>query len=285
MSQPVDQPVDQPVNQPANQPVIQPVIQSRNPDTYVIQGAQVKREDWLRPSNWLPSLEQMLAAARLQVKDAVDPFERGAVTVTMRQGLGMIALLGLIAGIIPLIANLWLALPLQTSVPLAQAGSNAAQMTGAYDAGSPLAIIGNTLQTMTGLPPQMPGVFAALLSALGIWINTPLTWLAWWIVYGALVFAAARLMGASNTLQAFFAATSFGAVPLLLTGLAPIPWIGPLLAFAGAVLAFAVYYLAMQLVTKLDAGRTALCMLLPLAVGIVLPLVALGVGVFASLFA
>jgi len=273
------------MSQPANQPANQPVIQSRNPDTYVIQGAQIKREDWLRLSNWLPSLEQMAAAARLQVKDAVDPFERGAVSVTMRQGLGMIAVLGLIAGIIPLIANLWLALPLQTTVPLAQAGSSAAQMTAAYGADSPLGIIGSTIQTMTGLPPQMPGVVAALLSALGIWINTPLTWLAWWIVYGALVFAAARLMGASNTLQTFFAATSFAAVPLLLTGFAPIPWIGPLLAFAGAVLAFAVYYLAMQLVTKLDAGRTALCMLLPLAVGIVLPLVALGVGVFVSLFA
>lgn len=136
---------------------------------------------------------------------------------------------------------------------------------------------------MTGLPPQMPGVFAAVLSALGIWINTPLTWLAWWIM-SALV-STTRLMGASNTLQTFFAATSFAAVPLLLTGLAPIPWIGPLLAFAGTALAFAVYYLAMQLVTRLDAGRTALCMLLPLAVGIVLPLVALGVGLFASLFA
>lgn len=60
----------------------------------------------------------------------------------MRQGLGMIAVLGLIAGIIPLIANLWLALPLQTTVPLAQAGSNAAQMTAAYGADSPLGIVG-----------------------------------------------------------------------------------------------------------------------------------------------
>jgi hypothetical protein len=276
--------MSQPVDQPVNQPVSQPVIQSRNPDTYVIQGAQLKREDWLRLSNWLPSFEQMAAAARLQIMDAVDPFERGAVTVTMRQGLGMIAVLGLIAGIIPLIANLWLALPLQTSVPLAQAGSNAAQMAAAYDPNSPLGIIGSTVQTMTGLPPRIPGVFAALLSALGMWINTPLTWLAWWIVYGTLVFAAARLMGASNTLQTFFAATSFAAVPLLLTGFAPIPWIGPLLFLAGDVLAAAVYYLAMQLVTRLDAGRTALCMLLPLAVGIVLPLVALGVGLFVSLF-
>jgi hypothetical protein len=252
--------------------------------TYVVQPGQLQRDDWLRLSNWIPSLDQIGAAARLQVKDAVDPWERGLVTVSMRQGLGMIVLLGLVAGIIPLIANLWLALPLQTSVPLAQAGSDAAQMTAAYGVDSVLGVIGSTVQTAAGLDPRMPGFLAALLSALGLWINTPLTWLGWWIVYGTFVFAAARLMGASNTLQAFFAATSFAAAPLLLTGLAPIPWIGPLFAFAGSALAFAVYFLAVQFVTKLDAGRAALCMLLPLAVGIVLPLLALGIGLIVSLF-
>ena len=267
-----------------NQPINQPVSQSTNPDTYIVQGARVGRDDWLRLSNWLPSLDQILSAARLRIQDAVDPWERGAVTVTMRQGLGMIALLGLLAGIIPLIANLWLALPLQTTVPLAQAGSSAAQMTAAYGANSPLGILGSTIQTAAGLEPRMPGIFAALLSALGLWINTPFAWLTWWIVYGTVVFAAARLMGAAGTLQTFFAATSFAAVPLLLTGLAPIPWIGPLLAFVGTVMAFAVYYQTVQFVTRLDVGRTALCMLLPLAVGIVLPLLALGVGVFTSLF-
>jgi hypothetical protein len=252
--------------------------------TYVVQPGQLQRDDWLRLSNWIPSLEQIMAAARLQIRDAVDPWERGAVTVSMRQGLGMIVLLGLIAGIIPLIANLWLALPLQTAVPLAQAGSSAAQMTAAYGADSALGILGSTMQTAAGLEPQMPGILAALLSALGLWINTPLTWLAWWIIYGTFVLAMARLMGATNTLQTFFAATSFAAVPLLLTGLAPIPWIGPLLTFVGAALAYAVYYLALQFVTRLDAGRAALCMLLPLAVGIALPLLAMGIGLFVSLF-
>lgn len=255
-----------------------------NQQTYVVQPGQMKRDDWLRWSNWMPSLDQLRAAAYLQVKDAVDPWERNAVTVTMRQGLGMILLLGLLAGIVPLIANLWLAVPMQTSVPLAQAGNSAAQMMTAYGTNSLLGIVGSSVQTIAGLEPRMPGALAALLSAFGLWINTPLTWLTWWIVYGAFVFAAARLMGAANTLQQFFAATSFAAVPLLLTGLAPIPWIGPLLAFAGTVLAFAVYFQAMHFVIRLDAGRTALCMLLPLAVGVFLPLLAAGVGIFASLF-
>lgn len=252
--------------------------------TYVVQPGQLDRADWTRWSNWIPTLDQMAAAARLNVRDAVDPWERGAVTVTMRQGLGMIALLGLVAGIIPLLANLWQGIAMGAAVPLAQAANNVAPLTTAYPPDSPIYIFSTTVQTIAGLPPRMPGVLAGLLSALGVWINTPLSWLALWIVYGLFVGGLARLMGAANTLQAFFAATAFAAVPLVLTGLAPIPWIGPLLALAGTVLAFAVYYMAVRYVTRLDGGRTFLAMLLPLAVGLVLPLLALLAGLIASFF-
>ena len=252
--------------------------------TYVVQPGQLNREDWTRWSNWMPSMDQLLAAARLNVADAVDPWERGTVTATMRQGIGMIVLLALIAGIIPFLANLWLGLTMQTAVPLAQAANSVTPLTTAYPPNSPITIIGTAVQTIAGLPPRMPGVLAGLLSALGMWINTPLYWLTIWIVYGLFVFGLARLMGASNTLQAFYAATAFIAVPLLLTALAPIPVLGPLLVLAALVLAFAVYYKAMRFVTKLDGGRTFLCMLLPLAVGIVLPLIALLAGLIASLF-
>jgi hypothetical protein len=173
---------------------------------------------------------------------------------------------------------------MQTAVPLAQAANNVAPLTEAYPPDSAITIIGTTVQTVAGLPPRMPGALAGLLSALGMWINTPLSWLTYWIVYGLFVFGLARLMGASNTLQAFYAATAFAAVPLVLAGLAPIPWIGPLLAIAAVVLAFAVYYKAVRYATKLDGGRTFLCMLLPLAVGLVLPLLALLAGIVASLF-
>jgi hypothetical protein len=252
--------------------------------TYVVQPGHLNREDWTRWSNWIPTIDQMGAAARLNVADAVDPWERGTVTVTMRQGIGMIVLLALVAGIIPLIANLWAGLSMQTAVPLAQAANNVTPLTTAYPANSAITIIGTTVQTIAGLPPRMPGVLAGLLSALGVWINTPLNWLTFWIVYGLFVFGLARLMGASNTLEAFYAATAFVAVPLLLTGLAPIPVIGPLLAIAALVLAFTVYFKAVRYVTKLDGGRTFLCMLLPLAVGVVIPLMALLAGVLASLF-
>jgi hypothetical protein len=253
-------------------------------ETYVVQPGRLEREDWTRWSNWVPTVDQIGAAARLNVADAVDPWERGVVTVTMRQGIGMIVLLGLVAGIIPLFANLWLGLTMQTAVPLAQAANSVAPLTAAYPPDSAINIIGTAVQTVAGLPPQMPGFLAATMSAKGLWINTPLSWLTYWIVYGLFVFGIARLMGATNTLQAFYAATAFAAVPLALSGLAPIPWIGPLLAIAAVVLAFAVYYKAVRYATRLDGGRTFLCMLLPLAVGIVLPLLALLTGIIASIF-
>jgi hypothetical protein len=274
-----------PAATPATPPVAPDIATARTLSnaTYVVQPGTLQRDDWLRWSNWVPTEDQIGAAARLNIADAVDPWERGAVTVTMRQGLGMIVVLGLVAGLIPFIANLWLGLSMQTAVPLAQAANSVAPLTAAYPPDSPISILSTMVQTIAGLPPRMPGILAAILSAFGLWISTPLNWLTAWIVYGLFVFGLARLMGAANTLQAFYAATAFAAVPLVLTGLAPIPWIGPLLAIAALVLALVVYYKAMRYVTRLDGGRTLLCMLLPLAVGVVLPLLAALVGIAASL--
>jgi hypothetical protein len=70
-------------------------------------------------------------------------------------------------------------------------------------------------------------------------------------------------MGAPSNLQTFFAATSFAAVPLVLTGLSPIPLLGPLAVIAGVIWAFALYYQAVRRVTGLDAARTLVSMLLP----------------------
>lgn len=265
----------------ANVPPGQPRTYSDK--TYVVQPGQLDRKDWTRWSNWMPSLDQLGAAARLNVPDAVDPWERGYVTVSMRQGLGMIVVLGLLAGVIPLLANLWQGISMGAAVPLAQAANSVAPLATAYPPDSPIYILGNAVQTIAGLPPRMPGFLAGFLSALGVWINTPLTWLTYWIVYGLFVSGLARLMGAKNTLQAFYAATAFAAVPLLLMGLGPLPWIGPLLVFAALVLAFAVYYGAVRYVTRLDGGRTFLSLLLPLAIGVVLPLLALLLGLLASL--
>ena len=135
----------------------------------------------------------------------------------------------------------------------------------------PLDIAAHTVQTIAGLEPRMPGFFAALLSALGIWLNWPLGWLAIWIVYGAFVMGLLRVMGATNTLEEYFAATSFAAVPLALIGLAPIPWIGPLAAIIGLVLAFLLYLQLARFVARRDIGRTLIAVLAPIAVVIFVP--------------
>ena len=70
-------------------------------------------------------------------------------------------------------------------------------------------------------------------------------------------------MGAKNQLQPFFAATSLAAVPLVLTGLAPIPLVGPVAVVGGALWAGGVYCLAVRFVTGLDWVRLLLALLLP----------------------
>jgi hypothetical protein len=239
--------------------------------TNVALPGRAPREEWTQRGYWLPGLNQMWSAARLNLADALDPSARGAITVSMRQGIGMIVVLGLLAGIPTFLANLWLGLSMGAAVPLATAAASLADLAAGYPANSITNSIANTTSLLAGIEPRMPGSLAALLSAKGVWLNWPLTWLANWIVYGAVVAGLARLMGAPSNLQTFFAATSFTAVPLVLTGLSPLPFFGPLMVIAGMLWAFALYYQAVRRVTGLDATRTLLSLLLPVVVIAAIP--------------
>jgi len=246
--------------------------------TYVNMPGRASREEWFQRKYWLPDFNQMWNAARLNLTDALDPFERGAATVSMRQGIGMIVVLGLLAGVIPLIANLWLGIRMGTAVPLASLATALAELAAGYTGNAAAGQIANSAGMMAGIEPRLPGFLAALLSALGLWINTPLGWLSNWIVYGAVVAGLARLLGAENRLQTFFAATSFTAVPMLLTGLGPIPFIGPLAILVASVWAAILYYQAMRLVTGLDVGRTLLSMAVPVVAAAAIPTLLVMVG-------
>ena len=81
-------------------------------------------------------------------------------------------------------------------------------------------------------------------------------------------------MGARTTLQAFFAATSFAFVPLVLTGLVAIPFIGPVLALVGVAWSFLLYVQIVVWTTHLPVARIILSMLLPVAVLLALPTLA-----------
>jgi hypothetical protein len=239
--------------------------------TNVVLPGRAPREEWTQRGYWLPGVDQIVNAARLNLADALDPSARGAITVSMRQGIGMIVVLGLLAGVPTLLVNLWLGLSMGAAVPLAAAAASLADLVAGYAVNPIAGEIANTASLLAGIEPRMPGLLAALLSALGLWLNWPLGWLANWIIYGAVVAGLARLMGAPNNLQTLFAATSFTAAPLVLTGLGPIPFLGPLAVIAGAIWAFALYYQGVRRVTGLDAVRTLLSMLLPVAVIAAIP--------------
>lgn len=253
-------------------------------DTYVrLPGKLRQREIW-RLRDWLPALQQVWDALLFRLPDALDPHERGVVTASMRQGLGLVFFLGLVAGIAPFIDNLWLSVTVGAAAPLASLGQSAAQWLAAYGSIPAVEIAAHTLQSVAGLEPRMPGVLAALLSSLGLWLNTPLNWLSLWIIYGALVLATARFMGARATLETFFAATSFAFAPLVLTGFVSIPFVGPVLSLVGVVWGFLLYVQIAFWTTRLSVARIVLSMLLPIAVLLALPTLAGMVGAFLLRF-
>jgi hypothetical protein len=253
-----------------------------NSHSHVVLPGQTSREEWTQRSNWLPDFNQIWNAARLNLVDALDPYERGYITVSMRQGLGMIVLLGLLAGLLPFLANLWLSLRVGAAAPIAAAAASLAEFAAGDPSNATARYVSANASLIAGLEPRMPGFLAALLSSLGLWLNTPLSWLSNWIVYGAAVAALARMMGAHNNLQMFFAATSFTAVPMLLTGLAPIPFFGPVAVILAWVWSLIVYYHAVRLATGLDAARTLLSMALPMVLVAAIPtLLAIFLGLLA----
>ncbi len=214
---------------------------------------------------WLPTPQQMSDAAQLRP----NPF--GAIT--MRQGMGMILFLGLVAGIIPFFGDWILGLRAGSAVPLARLGEMGAWLE--LRLGSepfPVPLLGDLrpwatlFQTLPQMETGLPGWLGATLSALGLWVQRPLDWMGLWIVYGALVMVLNKALGATNTLQRFYAATAFAFVPLLFTGLAPIPCVGQPLSWLARLWAVAVYLQANRQVTGFSWSRAAVAVLLPGAV-------------------
>ncbi len=206
-----------------------------------------------RWSGWLPSRRQIQAAVQLD-------FSEGVGDLSMRQGLGLVVVAALVAGLLPFLVNWVMATQAGVAAPLVQWARSAGQ-AGALGPG---AEVWGVAQTIAGLPPSgLPGWLAAFLSALGGWINWPLRWLAWWIVYGAGVLIFAKALGAGTTLQQFYRFTGYGAVPLVLMGLGPIPYLGGLAVLIGIVWMLLVYAAGVRAVTALDWGRTVIAVVLP----------------------
>lgn len=234
-----------------------------------------------RMTGWLPSPTQMMQGAQGQFGPPLDDEADTAATATpwytsMRQAMGMVVLAALVAGILPVVLAWIQAVRLGTVVPLvqmaqlAELGPDAARWMG------PLAALLSPMRTLAGMQPSVfPGWLAALLSALGVWINWPLRWLAWWIVYGLGVMVGAKLLGATTTLQHFYALTAYAALPLLLLALGPIPFLGGIATLVALVWAAVVYISATRAVTGFSLARTLVCVAMPAAVGVLLGLMTL----------
>ncbi len=216
--------------------------------------AQPRHSWW---ANWLPTLAQIKQAVQLN-------FDRTPVDVwaiSMRQGMGLVVVAAFVAGFLPFLVNSVVAIRVGAPLPFVELAQQAQRATD----GQP-SLLGEALQTLAGLSPAvLPGWLAALLSTLGEWINWPLRWLTWWLVYGTATLLAAKVWGAPTTLQHFFALTSYAAVPLILTTLSPVPCLGTLAQIAAWTWAVAVYVSSVRAVTGLDWGRAAVAVLLPAA--------------------
>ncbi len=235
--------------------------------------------------HWLPTPQKLSDAVQLRASGFTD--------TTMRQSLGMVFLLGLLAGFLPFLVNWEQATSVGTALPLARLGAQAPLLQQApidfiYPLFSPAQLV-DLFQLIAGLPQPLPGWLAAFISALGEWINWPLRWLALWIVYGALVMVCNSVLGATCRLQPFFAATGFASAPLLLVGLSPIPCFGRVCSLVGVIWAFIVYVRANEEVTRLPRLRSLAAVLLPLLFILIVTLSAialflLSVYLFASGF-
>ena len=233
----------------------------------------------MRLLHWLPTPQKMSDAVQLRASGFTD--------TTMRQSLGMVVVLGLLAGFVPFLVNWEQAASTGSALPLARLGAQASRLdqTPLYFAPaiSNVALVGEFLQLIAGLDQPLPGWLAAFLSALGAWINWPLRWLSVWIVYGALVMACNKALGATVRLQPFFAATGFAAAPLLLIGLSPIPCLGWVSSSAGIIWAIIVYARANEGVTGLPRKRSLAAVLLPLLFILFLSLLVIALSALLAL--
>ena len=235
------------------------------------------------PSNWLPRRAQVVSAVQLQIDEVIgatgreDENEADVRTTSMRQGIGLVFVLGLAAGLLPFLVNWFNATRAGTALPLLRFAQQWQQIdaTGA-EPPFPFGVWIDTARTVAGLEPRLPGWLAAFFSALGEWINQPLSWLALWLVYGLGILIVSHIFGGRTTLQRFYAATAYAFTPLLLTVLTPIPCLGALATFVAVIWMIVLYTHAVQVVTELDLGRALLSVLLPGALALLFAIVAGG---------
>lgn len=218
--------------------------------------------------DWLPTRRQVADAFAGRMTAAVGPDPTGVpfrrnVHTTMRQGMGLVLMVGALAALPALVVNWVAAARMGTVAPIVRL----VQWTDGMSTQEPArAVVGEAVRSLAGLQPVAPAWVAAGLSALGMWVNGALGLLGWWIVYGLAVLLLAKTLGAGTTLPRFYAATSYAALPLLLLAFGPLPWVGALFIIAGWLGALVLYSAAVRTATELSWGRAIFSTLFPAAI-------------------
>jgi len=235
------------------------------------ESPEVVPDDWvpLHPldtaeedGGWLPIFEQMRTATVQQIELAVGPdaagvpFHRGLHS-SMRQAFGMVGMVALLATFPATIAS-WLGIGV--TARFAPFAGVAEVLTGNWGRMAELALFGMDEATLENSIAGAPWLWT-----LGAWLGAPMRFWTIWLVGGLLVFAIARMIGASNTLPRFFAATGYAFLPLLLLVLLPIPVFGVVALVAALILFILAYAQGVQVATQMEWGHVLIAMGLPIA--------------------
>jgi len=258
-------------------------------ETFLQLPEKATAPDLWSPRGWLPTWAQVRRALALQVDQVIAPWDNveeaaaDLTTTSMRQGIGLVVTSALLGGVLPFLVNWWQAARIGTALPLVEWARYAEQQSlGAVELSPFVQAWTESVRTLAGLPPNLPGWLAAGVSALGAWVNWPLAWLTIWLVYGLGVLVALKVQGATTTLPHFYAATSYAFAPLVLLGLRPLPYLGLLFALAAVVWAALIYGKAVRTLSNLPIQRVVVSLLAPLVAAVLIPL--LVAGILALLF-
>ena len=112
----------------------------------------------------------------------------------------------------------------------------------------------------------LPRGFMGFFDSLGKWMTRALTAISGWLLYGALVLIVVNLLGGSAKLPDFLGMVSLYSIPGLLSLLGPIPCLGGLLVFIGAIWGIVVYIKAVSVASGLDGGRAIVAAIAPVVV-------------------
>ena len=255
-----------------------------NAKDYSSEAQQIPVDHHTSFGGWLPTFGQMRNALRLNflespsAQKSLASAETDVSATSMRQGIGLVCVTALLAGLLPVLTDAWAFNHTGMMARLLQLTDMLGNEYGLPGENAPtvLRVAIDAVQTGAGLPPAFfPKALAVDLLGIGAWLNWPVRWLNVWLVYGLSVLLLLKAQGATTTLQRFYAYTAYAALPLTLTGLGAIPVLGLLLRVGAWLWALLIYVRILEAETGLASGKIIVAVLTPVVIGLALGGIAL----------